>query len=119
MNYRMKIFFCQIQESLNNWSSLVMATGGSIKQKKSYVSVNSYAYRKGKAVLKTKRSLPRKAFTIPQKDGVNVSIPLLNPSEGRETLGVFTNTEETSSEQLRSMKNEGQNGSATSNPTSL
>ena len=100
-------FFCQIQDSLNDWSSLVMATGGSIKQKKSYVSVNSYAYRKGKAVLKTKRSLPRKAFTIPQKDSVNVPIPLLDPSERRKTLGMYTNTEGTSSEQLRSMKKRG------------
>ena len=37
-------FFDQIQKSLRDWASLVMATGGSIKQNKSYVSVNSYAF---------------------------------------------------------------------------
>ena len=81
-----------------------MATGGSIKQNKSYVSVNSYAFRKGKAVLKSKQSLPRKAFMIPQKNGINVPILLLNPSEASETLGVRTNTEWALAEQLRSMK---------------
>ena len=37
-------FFDMIQKSLSDWAALVIATGGSIKQKKSYVRINLYCF---------------------------------------------------------------------------
>ena len=37
-------FFNMIQKLLSNWAAIVMATGASIKQKKSYVRISSYCF---------------------------------------------------------------------------
>ena len=53
-----KVFFQAIQEAINDWAMIVMATGGSLKPSKCHVSVNSFKFWKGKAVLKKTRELP-------------------------------------------------------------
>ena len=71
---------------------IVMATGGSLKPSKCHVSVYFYKFRKGRAVLKKTRELPKTTFTIPQKDGSEAPIILLEPTEAKKTLGIKTST---------------------------
>ena len=100
-------FFNMIQKSLSDWVALVMATGGSIKQKKSYVRVKSCCFKTGKARLKKIRNLPRRQFTIPQKDGESAIVPLLESDTAKKTLGVLTNTTGTSNDHVQKIKKTG------------
>ena len=51
-----------------------MATGGYLKPKKCHVSINSYKFVNGVAVLKKQSELPQIIITVPQKDGSRVPI---------------------------------------------
>ena len=87
-----EVFFQAIQKAINDWAMIVMATGGSLKPLKCHVSVKSYKFWKGRAVLKKTRELPKTNFTVPQKDGPKAPIVLLEPTEAKKTLGIETST---------------------------
>ena len=74
-----------------DWRLLVQATGGSLNKKKCYVSINSFKFVQGKAVLKKVRELPVRVIMIPQLDGIDVPIPIIYPTTFKKTLGVLTN----------------------------
>ena len=69
-----------------------MATGGSIKTKKSYVSINTYRFKGGKAKLKRKMCMSRKSFAVPQPGGEMELIDVIEPRIAKKTLGVYTCT---------------------------
>ena len=71
-----------------------MATGGYIKQSKSQVGLSIFAFVNGRPKLKTGRELPTFQFTIPQKDGNDVSIPTVSAMTGTDSLGVRFDMEE-------------------------
>ena len=102
-----EIFFQAIQKAINDWAMIVMATGGSLKPSKCHVSVNSYKFRKGRAVLKKTRELPKTTFTVPQKDGSKPPIVLLEPTEAKKTLGIETSTSGSGKIHLQSIREKG------------
>ena len=102
-----EIFFQAIQKAINDWAMIVMATGGSLKPSKCHVSVNSYKFRKGRAVLKKTRELPKTTFTVPQKDGPTPPIVLLEPTEAKKTLGIETSTSGCGKIHLQSIREKG------------
>ena len=57
-----------IQDALNDWTNIVMASGGSNKPKKCHVSIADYKYDKGVAKMKSKaeilRDHPNLKFTV-------------------------------------------------------
>ena len=77
-----------------DWELLVQATGGLLNKKKCYVSMNSFKFIRGKAVLKKLRGLPIKVIMIPQLDGIDIPIPIIDLTASKETLGMLTNTAE-------------------------
>ena len=100
--------FCEeIQRAINAWAEIVIATGGSIKTKKSYVSINSYRFREGKAILKRRRCMPRKFFTVPQPSGQTDKIEVIETSEAKKTLGVFTCTAGSAKVHVKEMAKKG------------
>ena len=48
------------------------------------VSVNSFRFWKGKAVLKKTQDRPKTTSTVPQKDGSNAPIDLSEPTEAKK-----------------------------------
>ena len=71
------------------------------------MSVNSYKFRKGRAVLKKTRELPKTTFTVPQKDGSKAPIVLLEPTEAKKTLGIETSTSGSGKIHLQSIREKG------------
>ena len=51
-------FIKYVHQALNNWAALVMASGGSLKQSKSFAVVKTFDYSSGKAKLIKTRVLP-------------------------------------------------------------
>ena len=81
-------FMQHIQGAVTFWDILILATGGFIKQSKSQVGLSCFRFVNGKPALKKKKELPSFQFTIPQKDGTDVSIPTVSVMEGTDSLGV-------------------------------
>jgi hypothetical protein len=90
-----KDLFKMIQDALNDWTNIVMASGGSNKPTKCHVSIADYKYVKGVAKMKSKaeilRDHPRLKFTVPMKEGPPVEIDLNDPKTSKLTLGMHTN----------------------------
>ena len=83
-------FFSLVQDALNFWGMLVLATSGVLKQKKSRVAVALFKFLNGKARLLQPRSFPKVQFTIPQKRNTSVPISTVGLNEDITSLG-FTN----------------------------
>ena len=75
-----------------DWGLLVQATGGSLGKNKCHVSISSFKFVQGKAVLKKARELPFKVIMIPQLDGIDVPITIIDPTTSKKTLRVLINT---------------------------
>ena len=90
-----------------DWRLLVQATGGSFNKKKCYVSINSFKFVRGKAVLKKARELPVKVIMIPQPDEVDVPIPIIDPTMPKKTLGGLTNTAGEGKDHLAAIQSKG------------
>jgi len=88
---RKDLFKMMIQDALNDWTNIVMASGGSNKPKKCHVSIADYKYVKGVAKMKSKaeilRDHPNLKFTVPMKEGPPVEIDLNDPKTSKLTLG--------------------------------
>ena len=80
-------FIQLIQKAVMDWGLLVQATGGSFNKKKCYVSINSSKFVGYEAVPKTAKELPMKVIMIPQPDGIDVPIPIIDPTKSKKTLG--------------------------------
>ena len=100
-------FIKLIQSAVMDWGLLVQATGGSLNKKKCYVSINSFKFVQGKAVLKKAKELPTQVIMIPQPDGIDAPIPIIDPMMSKKTLGVQTNTAGDGKEHLRAIRTKG------------
>lgn len=59
-----KFFMEEIQKGVNDWGMLVQATGGSLKQSKSFWYLLLWKFVRGKPTLKSELELPTLALTI-------------------------------------------------------
>ena len=100
-------FIKLIQNAVMDWGLLVQATGGSLNKKKCYVSINSFKFVGGKAVLKKAFELPAKVIIISQPDGIDVPIPIIDPTMSKKTLGVLSNTAGEGAEHLTAIRTKG------------
>eukprot|EP00956_Cyclotella_meneghiniana_P043926 scaffold294444_cov179-Cyclotella_meneghiniana.AAC.1 len=67
-------FVSNVQTATTDWGLLVQATGGAVKQSKSFWYLLSWKFLKGKACLKTKEELMHHVVTIPQTDGTEAEL---------------------------------------------
>jgi hypothetical protein len=84
-------FFNDIQQATLDWSKIVQATGGSLKQSKSFWHLLSWKFVHGIPTLKSKAELPQQPMFIDQPDGVQLPVPLRDNSYTKKTLGVYSN----------------------------
>ena len=66
---------------------LVIASGGSLKQKKCQVENASFKFLDGRPRLQQLKSLPEHQFQIPQKNGTTAPIPTKSAEEKVTALG--------------------------------
>lgn len=81
-------FIVEVQQAINYWGKLVQATSGTLKPDTSFAFVMDFKFSNGKVVMKKVSKLPPSGLTIPQPDGPNVAILILEVTEGKKTLGV-------------------------------
>jgi hypothetical protein len=84
-------FVAKIQKGLHDWGMLVQASGGSLKQSKSFWYLLSWKFNNGKPVLKPQSALPSTPLLIPQPDGSTLPIPRKDNDHTEKTLGVWNN----------------------------
>ena len=100
-------FFAKIQHAVTDWARVVIATGGSLKPPKCHASVASFRFIGGVAKMKSKRALPSVTLTVPQKDGPPKKIAVIEPTESKKTLGVFTNLTGDGTDHLKYIRGKG------------
>jgi hypothetical protein len=100
-------FLTDVQDAINDWGKLIQATGGSIKQAKSFYYVMSWKFVQGKPTLKKLAELPKQLLTVPQPDGSSVPIPIRENDESGLTLGVWNNPNNDGVAPLESMLDKG------------
>ena len=100
-------FFHQIQAAIHCWGSIVMATGGHLKQAKCKVSVVSFGHKNGQSFIKKPQALPSTPFVIPQHDGPHLPVETTPSDEANEALGTFVAADGNPSPQLDEMKKKG------------
>ena len=75
-----------------DWGKLAQALGGYLKQKKCFSYFVGYKFRQGVAKLKKLKEWRQTHLLIPQPGGRDmVPIPILDPTESKEKLGVLLN----------------------------
>lgn len=84
-------FVEKIQKGLHDWGMLVQASGGSLKQSKSFWYLLSWKFTNGKPILKPQSALPSSPLLIPQPDGSTLPIPRKENDHTEKTLGVWNN----------------------------
>jgi hypothetical protein len=84
-----KSFMDDIQKGVNDWGMLVQATGGSLKQSKSFWYLFSWKFVRGKPTIKPETELPLHPLTIPLPDGSSLPIEQKPLHHTAETLGVW------------------------------
>jgi hypothetical protein len=84
-------FISDVQEGLTDWGMLVQASGGSLKQSKSFWYLLSWKFVRGKPTLKPQSNLPNISLLIPQPDGTQLPIDRCDNLETKKTLGVWNN----------------------------
>ncbi len=77
-----------VQEGVTDWGMLVQASGGSLKQSKSFWYLLSWKFVMGKPTLKPQSNLPNISLLIPQPDGTQLPIDCCDNLETKKTLGV-------------------------------
>ncbi len=78
----------EMQEVVNRWEGSIRATGGALVPSKRYWYLVDFAWKNGLWHYRSKQSMPGD-ISIWGVDGVRVILERLEPSEARETLGVF------------------------------
>lgn len=84
-------FMSDIQNGVDDWGMLVQATGGSLKQSKSFWYLLSWKFVRGKPTIKPEAELPSHPLTIPLPDGSSAPIERKPLNYSEETLGVWNN----------------------------
>jgi hypothetical protein len=89
-------FLRRKQWAMYYWGLLLQATGGMLTQKKCFWYLLSYKFVRGEARLRRLSELKHVVdMYIPQHDGTKKAIELVDVTEARETLGVFTSPDST------------------------
>jgi hypothetical protein len=83
-------FLARKQRAMYFWAKLLMATGGMLRDTKCFWYFMSYKFVRGVPTLRRKRELPGLVMVIPQHNGADVPIELLDVTDARKTLGVYT-----------------------------
>ena len=65
-----------------------------LNRKKFYVNINSFRFVRVKTVFKKSRELHVKVIMIPQPDGIDVPVPIIDPNVFKKTLGVLIKRQE-------------------------
>ena len=84
-------FISEVQKGVTDWGKLVQASGGSLKQSKSFWYLLSWKFVRGVPTLKTQANLPDTCLLIPQPDGSSSPIDRCDNFETKKTLGVWNN----------------------------
>ena len=101
-------FIEQVQQAVYDWGKLAQALGGYLKQKKCFSYFVSYKFHQGVAKLKKLREWKQTHLLIPQPGGRDmVPIPILDPAESKEKLGVLLNPAGKFTDQRAAMKKTG------------
>jgi hypothetical protein len=78
----------EMQEVVDRWEGSVRATGGALVPSKSYWYLIDFVWQNGAWKYRSKKVMPGE-ITIRGVDGLRVTLERLEPSEARETLGVY------------------------------
>lgn len=100
-------FIRQVQDAVYDWGKLAQALGGYLKQKKSFSYFCAFKFTQGVAKLRKLREWKNTRIVIPQPNGDDVPIDILDPSDSREKLGVWTNPAGIWKKQREEMKDKG------------
>ena len=100
-------FIADVQKGVTDWGKLVQASGGSLKQSKSFWYLLSWKFVRGVPTLKTQADLPDTVLYIPQPDGSSLPIDRCDNSETKKTLGVHNNPLNDCKLPLKELKNIG------------
>ena len=93
-----------IQSAIDFWGMLVMASGGSLKQKKCQVAIASFKFSDGRLRLQQLKSLRDHQFQIPQKNGTSLPIPTKSAEEKVTDLGFEYDLMNTCHHQVKSIR---------------
>lgn len=109
-------FLARKQRALYFWARLLQVTGGDLKPAKCFWYMLSYKFVRGVAKLRTLGELPRYEMVVPQHDGTDAPIKLVDVKVAKKTLGVYTSPDsmpkpksakDRCTEQLKSMVEKG------------
>jgi hypothetical protein len=78
----------EMQEVVDRWEGSIRATGGALVPSKSYWYLIDFVWKNGQWKYRSIKSMPGD-ISIRGVDGIRVTLERLEPSEARETLGVF------------------------------
>ena len=80
-----------LQESIDSWGGLLMATGGAFKPEKCFAYIVSYGWRKNSDwFYKPNEDLPEFGFSVPLPGDRRDTIEHTSTQTAKETLGVFS-----------------------------
>ena len=109
-------FLVFVQHALYFWARLLQVTGGDLKQVKSFWYLVAFKFVRGVPSQRRLTDLPKFKLYIPQHDGTDVPIQLVDVRVAMKTLGVYTCPDSTpksrytknrASKQLQSMVEKG------------
>jgi hypothetical protein len=83
-------FLVQVQSALHFWARLLQMTGGDLKQSKSFWYLIAWRFVRGVPKQRRLNDLPKFQLYIPQHDGPDVPIKLIDVRVAKKTLGVWT-----------------------------
>eukprot|EP00956_Cyclotella_meneghiniana_P011946 scaffold16843_cov51-Cyclotella_meneghiniana.AAC.2 len=88
-------FLRRKQKALRLWARLLQVTGGDLKPAKCFWYLLSYKFVNGVARLRRLSELPQYVMFVPQHDGTEQPIQLIDVKVAKQTLGVFTKYDST------------------------
>ena len=98
-----------LQDSINNWGQLLIATGGTFKPPKCFYHLISYDWKANGSWKYAANELNEELdIAVPMPDGACVPIEHLSVDTARETLGVFTCPSGQAKAQIKSMNDKAQ-----------
>ena len=101
------------------WAKLLQATGGHLKQSKSYYYMLIFRFNKGQAYLAKPADLALPVTYIPQHNGPDLPIELKDCAKPTETLGVIQSPAGTDTGHLQKMQEKGYEWLARVNASTL
>jgi hypothetical protein len=102
-----KKFVQCIQTATTDWGMLVQATGGALKPSKSFWYLLTWKFVRGIPTIKPVSAYNHLQLLIPQPDGSQAKIALLDNNHTAKTLGVWSNPLNSAGVPLIKLKNKG------------